>query len=207
MLVRPFADGLEALLDALDRNWSPDNLRAAAGRELAVSVRADPEGYLAACDDPDGVGPPVELPDGTRVPRLPSVTRWIWRDGFAGTIGLRWQAGTEALPPTCLGHIGYAVVPWRRGEGLASLALDAILPRAREAGLAYVDLTTAPYNPASIRVIAKAGGRLLARFEKPPALGGGPGLRFRIDLLPASSASTTPAAPSPEWRIEPPCGR
>jgi len=41
----------------------------------------------------------------------------MWDDEFAGSIGFRWQPGTSALPPHCLGHIGYAVVPWKQGRG------------------------------------------------------------------------------------------
>jgi predicted acetyltransferase len=95
---------------------------------------------------------------------------------------LRWQPGTEDLPPTCSGHIGYAVVPWRRGEGLASAGLIAMLPQASAVGLRHVDLTSDPDNPASIRVIEKAGGVFINRFRSLPALGGHDVLLYRIVL-------------------------
>ena len=47
----------------------------------------------------------------------------------------RVLTGTEALPPTCLGHIGYAVVPWKRGRGYATRALAMLLPEARKEGV------------------------------------------------------------------------
>jgi predicted acetyltransferase len=40
----------------------------------------------------------------------------MWDGDFAGAINLRWQPGTAELPPHCLGHIGYGVVPWKRGR-------------------------------------------------------------------------------------------
>lgn len=116
------------------------------------------------------------------MPRLLGLTRWIWQDGFCGSIGLRWQVGCNDLPPYCLGHIGYAVAPWRRGEGLATRALIAVLPIARSLGLTHVDLTVDPANRASIRVIEKAGGRFVETFTTPAALGGVTDLLYRIDL-------------------------
>ena len=57
-------------------------------------------------------------------------------------IGLRWQAGTQELPPHCLGHIGYSIVPWKQRLGYATSALAQLLPEARAEGLLYVELTT-----------------------------------------------------------------
>lgn len=87
-----------------------------------------------------------------------------------------------ALPPYCLGHIGYAVVPWKQRLGYATAALHLILPEARAVGLPYVEITTDPDNIASRRVIEANGGILVERFIKPPQFGSRPGLRFRITL-------------------------
>ena len=111
-LVVPKTKHLPEYLSALKRGWSPDTLRPEAAQEQIAAINRDADAFLAAMDDPDAKGGPVTLPDGSTVPRLPKVRRWIWSDGFCGSIGLRWQPGTEALPPTCLGHIDYAVVPW-----------------------------------------------------------------------------------------------
>lgn len=182
LLVKPGPEHLEAYCAALRQGWSPDNLRPAAAQEKLDAIARDAFGFLARCDDPEGRGPPAIMPDGTRVPRLPSVRRWIWKDGFCGSIGLRWQKETEALPPTCLGHIGYAVVPWRRCEGLATQALLEILPIAKEVGLRHIDLTADPENRASIRVMEKAGAVLVGSFTTPAALGGARDLLYRIPL-------------------------
>ena len=96
--------------------------------------------------------------------------RWIWDNEFCGHISFRWKPGTEQLPPTCSGHIGYAVVPWRQGEGLASATLVTFLPEAKDVGLNYVQVTTRPDNPASIRVIEKAGGTLVRAYTADKAL-------------------------------------
>lgn len=93
---------------------------------------------------------------------------------------MRWQAGTALLPPGSLGHIGYAVVPWKRGQGYASRALHMILGDALALSLPYVDLTTNEDNLASQRIIEKARGQLIEKFNKPVALGGAPSLRYRI---------------------------
>ena len=116
------------------------------------------------------------------MPRLPGFHRWAWDGEFCGTIGVRWSPGTTELPPTCLGHIGYSVVAWRRGEGIATRMLAAVLPEVRALGLPFVILTTHPDNLPSQKVILANGGVNLGRFTKPDALGGDKALKIRIDL-------------------------
>jgi predicted acetyltransferase len=86
----------------------------------------------------------------------------------------------RALPPHCLGHIGYAVVPWKQHRGYAKSALRLILSEAKAVGLSYVEITTDPDNIASRRVIEANGGILVEHFIKPQQFGCKPGLRFRI---------------------------
>jgi len=183
VLVTPAAAHLDSYVQALETGWSPDSTRGreAADQQLAL-IRTDPAAFLASLDDPEARGAPVELPDGSTVPRLPGVIRWMWDGAFCGMIGFRWQAGTAELPPSCLGHIGYNVVPWKRGQGHATRALSMMLGEARRVGMPWVELTTTPDNASSRYVIEANDGRLVERFEKLPAYGGGEALRFRIDL-------------------------
>ncbi len=182
-LVQPTREHLASYVDALRRGWSSDTQRPNAGIEELARIEADPSAFLAEQTDPEGRGPPVTLPDGSLVPRLPSYHLWMWDGEFAGSINFRWQTGTTALPPYCLGHIGYGVVPWKRGRGYATRALGLILPLAREQGLPFVELTTDVTNVESQRVILRNGGELFERFTKPASSGGAEGLRFRIQLL------------------------
>ncbi len=184
-LVRPAAEQLPDYVAALEQGWSPDNIQPerTIAAQLAA-IRADPAGFLAGLDNPEARGGPLTLPDGSQVPRLPGFRRWLWADGFCGSIGMRWQPGTAALPPHVLGHIGYAVVPWRRREGHATRGLGLLLREIAPLGLPWVELTTEPENLASIAVITRNGGVLTERFTKAPAYGGTPGLRFRIALPP-----------------------
>ena len=145
-------------------------------------IARDSDAYLALFIDREAAGPPVKLPDGSVVPRLPSIRYWMWDGEFCGSISLRWQHGTAELPPHCLGHIGYSVVPWKRRLGYATRALALLLPMAREEGLPYVEVTTDETNIASQRVITSNGGVLIERFHKPAAHGGAEGLRYRINL-------------------------
>ena len=182
-LVRPADEYLSSYVAALERGWSADNVRGeVAAREELEQIRADAEAFLAALEDREGKGPPVKLPDGSVVSRLPGFRRWLWDGEFAGSIGMRWQPGTAALPPHCLGHIGYAVVPWKQGKGYATNGLRLLLPEAKTVGLPYVEITTDPDNIASQRVIEANGGKLVERFVKPPQFGSKPGLRYRISL-------------------------
>lgn len=180
-LVVPALKHLDSYADALRRGWSPDNIRLeAAAREQLASIAADPAAFVASMEDREAKGGPITLPDGTTVPRLPGFRRWMWDGDFCGSIGFRWQPGTAALPPYSLGHIGYAVVPWKRRRGYATEALRLILNEAREIGLVHVELTTDPDNLVSQRVIVSNGGMLVERFTATAY--GKDELRFRIQL-------------------------
>jgi predicted acetyltransferase len=182
-LVWPAREFLAGYIDALERGWSPDNTRGrAAAEEELQRIADDADVFLASLVDREATGGPITLPDGTTVARLPGYRRWMWDGEFCGSIGFRWQRGTEALPPYCLGHIGYAVVPWKQRRGYATRALREMLGEARLEGLRYVEITTEPGNIASRRVIEANGGVLVEEFIKPAALGGKPGLRYRVDL-------------------------
>ncbi len=182
-LVWPARDYLPGYVAALERGWSADNLRGeAAAREELARIAADPDAFLASLVDREAAGEPIALPDGTTVSRLPGYRRWMWDGEFCGSIGFRWQRGTEALPPHCLGHIGYAVVPWKRGRGYATRALHDVLQDAKAEGLRYVEITTQPENVPSQRVILANGGLLVEEFVTPAALGGRRELRYRVQL-------------------------
>jgi predicted acetyltransferase len=182
-LIWPSEECLPGYRAALERGWSADNVRGkvAADEELA-EIAKDGAAFLSRLVDREARGGPVTLPDGSKVERLPGYRRWLWDGEFCGSIGFRWQPGTEALPPYCLGHIGYAVVPWKQGRGYARQALGQLLPEARAEGLRYVEITTEPDNTASRRVIEANGGVLVEQFTKPQQYGGTPGLRYRIML-------------------------
>lgn len=182
-LVWPAAEYLPSYIAALERGWSPDNVRGpAAAREELARIAANANAFLASLVDREAAGDPVTLPDGTKVPRLPGFRRWMWDGEFCGSIGLRWQRGTEALPPHCLGHIGYAVVPWKRRRGYATQALGAMLREAKAEGLRYVEITTQPDNVPSQRVITANGGVLVEEFVTLPSLGSTRERRYRIHL-------------------------
>lgn len=123
-LVRPTLEHLPGYVAALQRGWSPDNIRgAAAAREALARIEKDPRAFVERLEDREAKGPPVELPDGTLAKRLPGYQRWLWDGEFCGVIGFRWRPGTSELPAYVLGHIGYAVVPWKRQLGYATSAL------------------------------------------------------------------------------------
>jgi predicted acetyltransferase len=154
-LLPPAIDLLPGYADALARGWSPNNFRDVSQEESAA-IAADPLRFLAELR---GEAPgTVRLADGRSVPRLPGATRWMWDGEFCGSINLRHVPGSQDLPPHVSGHVGYAVVPWKRRRGHATRALGAMLPLAAALGLEWLDATADPANEASVRVLRAHGG-------------------------------------------------
>lgn len=181
-LVRPEMKYFESFVDGIRRAaFLDDSFFQYEARELE-KIAADPEGFVQKQQSIDGGGEPVVLQDGSTVPRLPNINRWMWDGEICGRIQLRWAEGTTDLPPYCLGHIGYGVFPWKRQRGYASEALKQILPEARGLGLSFVELTTDIGNVISQRVILTNGGIEVEKFVKPQSSGGGEAIKFRIVL-------------------------
>jgi predicted acetyltransferase len=173
----PRSDWLPSYARALQTGWSPDNTRDVSAEQLAA-LKADAAKFLASLMEQGGV---ITLPDGSSRPKLPFLRLWLWDGAFCGTISLRWQPGSDSLPPHVLGHIGYAVVPWKRGRGYASQALGFMLDKERGVGLRQIEITTDTHNAASCRVIEKNGGRMAGEFVN-FAYGGDTRLRYVVVL-------------------------
>lgn len=184
-LIVPSLAELPHYAEALRRGFWSDNLRReASAREELARIEADPAAFIAGLDRRDTKEERITLPDGSTVPRLPGYRRWMWDDAsdgsFCGQVNFRWQPGTSTLPSHVLGHVGYAVVPWKQRRGYATRALALMLPECRREGLAYIELTTDPDNLPSQKVIASNGGVLIERFRAERY--GKEELRFRIML-------------------------
>lgn len=181
-LVVPAREHLAGYIAALEKDWSPDNMRPEAAQEELAKIALDADSFIALQDDREAKGGAVILQDGSQVARLPGFRRWLWDGEFCGAIGFRWQKGTAELPLHVLGHIGYSVVPWKQGRGYATRALALLLDEIRPLGLPYVELTTDPENVASQRVIVANGGTMIERFQKVAAYANAESLRWRIPL-------------------------
>jgi predicted acetyltransferase len=180
-LVQATRDHLASYVAALRTGWSADNVRGAvAAQEELERIKEGPEAFLDSLHDLEAKGPPVTLPDGSKVRRIPGYRKWMWDGEFCGSINLRWVPGTQELPPHVLGHVGYAVVPWKQGRGYAKQALGALAAEAKELGLEYIEMTTDPDNIASQRVMLACGAIMVERFQKPAVYGGIDGLRYRL---------------------------
>jgi predicted acetyltransferase len=182
-LVTPASEFLPSYRAALEQGWSPDNVlgEQVRQRELAA-IAADPGAFVAGLTDREAKGGPVHMPDGTTRPRLPGFRKWLWDGEFAGSIGFRWQPGSAELPPHVLGHIGYAVVPWKQRRGYATQALAIMLEEAREEGLPHVLITTDVNNEPSQKVITRNGGVFVKKFQKGEEYSHKEAFLYRIDL-------------------------
>lgn len=162
-LVPPSLKGLPGFEVALASGWSPSNTRDVSAEQLA-DLRRDPRKFLHDLTDPNGN---VRLADGRIVSRTPCHYFWIWDGEFCGRIDFRFLPGTEDLPPHVEGHVGYAVVPWKRRRGYATRALGLILPVARAEGFARVTITCDDDNLPSRKVIEAVGGVLTGSHPDP----------------------------------------
>jgi predicted acetyltransferase len=163
-LIPPDQAHLPFYVAALQAGWSPNTTRDVSAEECRA-IAADADGFLR---DLQRTSPsPRTLPDGRVVHWLPGRTFWMWDGAFCGSINLRYQLGTEDLPPHVSGHVGYAVVPWKQRRGYARQALHMLLPVAREIGLARVLVTCDDDNVASRRVIESNGGVLAGAVPNP----------------------------------------
>lgn len=183
-LVWPAVEYLPGYVHALEQGWSPDNRRPEAGVELLERIAEDPTRFLSEQVDREAKGPPVILPDGTNVPRLPGYSQWMWDGEFCGVISFRWRPGTSELPSYCLGHIGYSVVPWKRRRGYATQALRLMLPHVWEEGMTYVQIVADEDNIPSRRVIEANGGVFVERFFTSESHGSKASMRYRVNREP-----------------------
>jgi predicted acetyltransferase len=174
-LVPPSPEGLPGYAAALEAGWSPDTERDVSAEQLAA-IRRKPAAFLAELTRQSGLR---LLPTGELVAQLPGRVFWLDDGEFCGSINFRHASGAEPLPAHVNGHVGYAVVPWKRRRGYATRALALLLPAVREAGLRRVQLTCDDDNEPSRRVIVANGGV----FERSyPAANGKTKLSFWIDL-------------------------
>lgn len=182
-LITPSLDCITQYKAALETGWSPNVLDEARTAKVELGlIAADAAAFVASLDAPDEEGGLIILPDGSTAPKLPGFRRWMWDGEFCGSIAFRWQKGTTDLPPTCLGHIGYSVIPAKRGKGYATKALALMLEQVKPLGLEFVQLNAQPHNLPSQKVIIANGGIFTGRIRMPEAYGGKDDFQFRIYL-------------------------
>ena len=177
-LLEPSLTLLPGYVAALESGWSPNTTRNVAAEQLAA-IRSDPVAALR--DIAHAEGGMRRSPDGSEVPWLPGMVFWVWDGTFCGTINLRYVRGSQQLPPHVSGHIGYAIVPWKRGRGYAKEALRQLLLRVPGTGLRYLSVTCDEDNVGSRKVIEANGGIFIGARpseEQPDKRK----LHFRIDV-------------------------
>lgn len=154
-LVRPTVDLADSWWAMVD-DFGDETIHGSSYRPGDRDVLRDPEAFEEWVDWLGRMERPDEaLPEG----RVPSSNRWIVRDGeVVGTIAVR-----HGLTPSLLvegGHIGYAVAPRSRRQGVAGEALGLALAIAASRGIDPVLVTCDADNSASARTTRSRGGVL-----------------------------------------------
>lgn len=97
------------------------------------------------------------LPNGW----VPQTYFWFYADSHLAGLGKIRHRLTPKLEQAG-GHIGYALRPSCRGQGLGTPLLELLVNQARSMGIGDILVTCALTNTASHRVIQKNGGILTA---------------------------------------------
>ncbi|MGR9345505.1 GNAT family N-acetyltransferase [Rhizobium leguminosarum] len=164
VLLQPDLENLSGFEAALAAGWSPDPRRAGNEAHVHGELQRLRQNRLGFLHDliPDG-----RQRAGFGSPPLTTHLFWIWDGEFCGSISLRFQAGTEELPPEVSGHVGYSVVPWKQRNGHATTALSLLMAVASKEGLDRLVVLCNEDNDASRRVIERNGGELFMRGPHP----------------------------------------
>ncbi|MGR9450111.1 GNAT family N-acetyltransferase [Rhizobium leguminosarum] len=164
VLLQPDLENLSGFEAALAAGWSPDPRRAGNEAHVHGELQRLRQNRLGFLHDliPDG-----RQRAGFGSPPLTTRLFWVWDGEFCGSISLRFQAGTEELPPEVSGHVGYSVVPWKQRNGHATTALSLLMAVASKEGLDRLVVLCNEDNDASRRVIERNGGELFMRGPHP----------------------------------------
>ncbi|RUM19324.1 GNAT family N-acetyltransferase [Rhizobium vallis] len=162
LLLAPDLENLSGFEAALAAGWFPDPRRAGDAAFIGAELRRLRQDRSKFLDDLSG-----KPPAGSAPPLLTTRLFCIWDGEFCGSISLRFQPGTEALPPEVAGHVGYSVVPWKQRNGYATAALSLLLDVAAREGLTRLVILCNWDNDASRRVIERNGGQLFKRGPHP----------------------------------------
>lgn len=154
-LVRPTVDLTRSWWELVD-DFAGETIHGSGYRPEQREVLRDPDVFEEWVD---WLGRLERADEALPASRVPSSNRWVVRDGrVVGTIAVR-----HALTPSLGvegGHIGYAVSPRFRRQGVARAALALGLRLAASRGIERALVTCDVANVASARTIASCGGVL-----------------------------------------------
>lgn len=154
-LVRPTVDLARSWWELVD-DFAGETIHGSGYRPGQRELLRDPDVFEEWVD---WLGRMERADEALPAGRVPSSNRWVVRDGcVVGTIAVR-----HALTPSLLvegGHIGYAVSPRFRRQGVAGAALALGLRLAASRGIDRALVTCDVDNVASARTIASCGGVL-----------------------------------------------
>jgi [ribosomal protein S5]-alanine N-acetyltransferase len=161
----------------------PSGTRERAGRTAVVDFRIEPvrAEWIEALVESDGafserfgmpvvpgwVGFPEALPYALEAARSKDCDPWgsyLFFDDDGALVGF---GGFKGAPVDGIVEIGYAIAPPRQGRGAATQAVEAMVSRARDAGVDVVIAHTLAELSASTTVLARCHFAMVATVADP----------------------------------------
>jgi predicted acetyltransferase len=134
-----------------------DEFVALDGRYPFNNIELAREDFAAFVRELEEEAQGINLPAGVAAQQ----TYLLLKGGQTVVGEIRFRPGIEPPFERENGHAGYNIRPSLRGRGYATRQLALLLDKARRVGLPGLLLPVEGENPASVRVIAKNGGRFL----------------------------------------------
>ena len=83
-LLTPSVEISESFFEALEEGYVDKSRGKKATIKDIPAIQNDFSAFVRTFDDLEASADLIALPNGDKVERLPSITRWIWDEDFAG---------------------------------------------------------------------------------------------------------------------------
>lgn len=150
----PSMKAFDSYIEALEEGFFR-GMQSVKNKEEIEEIKENPQKHFQELNDQKPGQ--VETPSGEKFEKVPYENLWLTHQNiFIGEVSFRHKL--SKLLEDFGGHIGYGIRPSLEGKGYATLAMELVKKRAKKLGIDKLMVSCSPDNPASQKVIEKAGG-------------------------------------------------